>query len=388
MISVNEAINFIKNSPIHREIIEIPLREAATCILAENIKSPINMPPFRQSAMDGYGIAAIDKNEFEIINEVKAGDHENYALLENQAVKIFTGSKVPSAVNAIVQIEKCTKKENKIHIAQAAEWNQNIRAIGEQIKKNEIALQKGTHLTPAAIGFLASLGITTVTVFKKPSIGIIITGNELAQPDAPLPDGMVYESNGVMLEVAVKNYVSQQITYQVKDNLLQTADIIKQALEEHDVIILSGGISVGDYDFVYQGLSQNNVEILFYKVNQKPGKPLLFGKKEQKYIFALPGNPAASLTCFYMYVLPLIKRMYGYDEGFYNSQKAAINHNLIVKNTTDMFLKAQFNTNQVAVLSHQNSSMLNSFSIANCLLYVEAGEYEIEKGNLVTLFPL
>lgn len=388
MISVQEAKNCINNCEVDKVIIEIPLSQALDFVLAEEIVSSINMPPFRQSAMDGYGVSSLENTEFEVINEIKAGDNLRFDLLPHQAIKIFTGAKVPDSVKAIIQIENCKREENKLVMFSSARINQNIRPIGEQIKKNDIALTEGTILNPAAIGFLAGLGITTVKVFQKPSIGIIVTGNELAKPGESLNEGMVYESNGIMLQMALKNCTSQNITYQVKDNLLQTANIIKHALEKHDIIIISGGISVGDYDFVLEGLQKNNVEIQFYKVNQKPGKPLLFGSKEKKYVFALPGNPAASLTCFYVYVLPLLKRITGKDKDIFNCQKAEIMHDFTVNNQRSQFLKAKFHNNKVEVLSHQNSSMLNSFAQANCLLYLEAGTYNIEQGNLVDIYHI
>jgi len=388
MISVQEAKNSINTCEVNKVIIEIPLSQALHFVLAEEIVSSINMPPFRQSAMDGYGIADIEKTEFEVINEIKAGDSLRLDLLPYQAIKIFTGAKVPDSVKAIIQIENCKRDGNKLVLFSTAQINQNIRPIGEQIKKNEIALTKEVILNPEAIGFLASLGITSVKVFQKPSIGIIVTGNELAKPGESLNEGMVYESNGIMLQMALKNITSQNITYQVKDNLLQTANVIKHALEKHDIIIISGGISVGDYDFVLEGLQKNNVQIQFYKVNQKPGKPLLFGNKEKKHVFALPGNPAASLTCFYVYVLPLLKRITGNDKDIFNCQKAVIKHDFNVNNQRNQFLKAIFHNNNVEVLSHQNSSMLNSFAQANCLLYLEAGTYNIEQGDLVDIYHI
>lgn len=388
MISVQEARHIITNITTNKKIVEKPLQEVFNYVLAETIVSRINMPPFRQSAMDGYGVISLDRTEFEVINEVKAGDSGEMNIQPHQAIKIFTGAKIPDTVQAIIQIEKCTRENDQLSIAEPAKLNQNIRPIGEQIKEGNIALEAGTILNPAAIGFLASLGIAKVKVYEKPSVGIVITGNELASPDEILSGGMVYESNGIMLQVAIKEYCSKCTIYQIKDSLEETTNCIQTALQHHDVVLISGGISVGDYDFVYEGLTQNEVEVLFYKVNQKPGKPLLFGKKENKYTFALPGNPAASLTCFYIYVLPLLKKYMGINGVDNQSQTVQIAHNFEVNNTRSQFLKAYYKNGYVNILTHQNSSMLNTFAQANCLLFLESGVYSIVKEDWVDIYSI
>ncbi len=388
MISVKDAKKIIFNTTISQKIVEKPLKEGLNFVLAENLVSNINMPPFRQSAMDGYGIVSLDRTNFEVVNEIKAGDSGEIDIQPHQAIKIFTGAKAPQQVKAVIQIEKCSRNDNKLTIEEYAKLNQNIRPIGEQIQQGEIALEEGTPLNPAAIGFLASLGISKVKVYEKPSIGIIITGNELAGSDETLTGGMVYESNGVMLQAAVNQYASICAIYQVKDSLEGTTNIIQTAIENHDVVLISGGISVGDYDFVYDGLTQNEVEVLFYKVNQKPGKPLLFGKKKSKHVFALPGNPAASLTCFYIYVLPLLKKYMGLNDADNQFQSLEIAHNFEVNNTRSQFLKAHYQNGYVSILTHQNSSMLNSFAHANCLAYFESGVYSIQKGDYIDIYHI
>ena len=166
-----------------------------------------------------------------------------------------------------------------------------------------MALQKGSKLTPASIGFLASIGITQVNVFKKPSIAIIATGNELVPGGTPLGYGQIYESNSLMLKAALQNLNFDNVTtHKVDDHYNDTLELLSDLIDSHDLILVSGGISVGDYDFVGKALDELKVKQLFYKVNQKPGKPLYFGKKDHKVIFALPGNPAAALSCFYLYV--------------------------------------------------------------------------------------
>ena len=236
---------------------------------------------------------------------------------------------------------------------------------------------------------MAALGITIVPVFKKPSVGIVVTGNELLTPGTPLTYGKVYESNGVMLEAALMDAFFQEVTrYAVKDDFESTKNTLQTAIEKHDVILVSGGISVGDYDFVAQALQELQVNTLFHKVNQKPGKPLFAGKVNEKMIFALPGNPAACLTCFYVYVLPTLKRISGQITQYEARNSLPLEHHLSVNNSRAQFLKAKITNGKVAILSHQASSMLNTFSTANALVYVVDGNYELKENELVTVYGL
>lgn len=388
MITVVEALEILNNIAICKNEIVLPLHLSKNYVLAEEVYSPINMPPFRQSAMDGYAIHLNKENCYKIIGEIKAGDAVNIKLEKGQAVKIFTGAKVPNSANAVIQIEKCSVNEHLLSLEIEPKINQNIRPIGEQIQINEVALKKDTILNPAAIGFLAGLGITEVKVYKKPSVGIIVTGNELIQPGKPLTDGKVYESNGVMLHMAISDLTYDITVYKVFDEYQATKQIIEDAIALHDVLLISGGISVGDYDFVYESLQELGVNTLFYKVNQKPGKPLFTGKFKDKIIFALPGNPAASLTCYHVYVAPILQKISGYPflkkTPFYKK----LAHDFTVNNTRSQFLKATFIDDFVTVLTHQQSSMLNTFALANCLIHLPEGNYDLKKGSKVDIYHI
>ncbi len=388
MITVVEALEILNNIAICKNKIVLPLHLSKNYVLAEEVYSPINMPPFKQSAMDGYAILVNKENSYKIVGEIKAGDEVNLKLEEGQAVKIFTGAKVPNSANAVIQIEKCSVKEQLLFLEIEPKINQNIRPIGEQIQINEVALKKDTILNSAAIGFLAGLGITEVEVYKKPSVGIIVTGNELIQPGKPLTDGKVYESNGVMLHMAISDLTADITVYKVFDEYQATKQIIEDAIALHDVLLISGGISVGDYDFVYESLQEIGVNTLFYKVNQKPGKPLFTGKFKDKIIFALPGNPAASLTCYYVYVAPILQKISGYPFSKKTPFYKKLAHDFTVNNTRSQFLKATFIDDFVTVLTHQQSSMLNTFALANCLIHLPEGNYDLTKGSKVDIYHI
>ena len=389
MITVLEAFSILENNLPSAQEIQYSLLQARKHVLSQTLFSPINMPPFRQSAMDGFAVCLYDGLEYEIIGEVKAGDFETFVLKPGQAIKIFTGAPVPDSAQAMIPIEKVMVEHSILKLQIIPQPNENIRPIGEQIKEGAVALEKGCKLDAAAIGFLAGLGFTTVPVYKKPKIGVVVTGNELLAPGTLLTHGKVYESNGVMLQSALLDAFYENVTvYKVKDDFVSTKNTLSEAIKGNEVVLVSGGISMGDYDFVAQALHELEVKTLFYKVNQKPGKPLFAGKLNEKMIFALPGNPAACLTCLYVYVLPTLKALSGEVCEYHPIKSSLLTHDYRVNNSRSQFLKAATTEDGVTILSHQASSMLNSFSVANALVYVAEGQYELKVSDKVQVYLL
>lgn len=391
MISVEQALLNVENTvkPTgNSEHIKVSLALGYT--LFEDVISPIDMPPFRQSAMDGYALCLHDNLSYNIIGEVKAGDHYHPNLKKGEAIRIFTGAPVPDSANAVIMQEK-TKVTNKgsIDIASQVSTNENIRPLGEQVHKGQLALKKGTLLTPATIGFLASLGITEVEVYSKPSVAIVVTGNELVSPGEVLGYGQIYESNAVMLTSALKGLGFEKVSvYKVDDNYNNTLNILDQVISNHDMVLVSGGISVGDYDFVGKALNDLEVTEVFYKVKQKPGKPLFFGTKKTNVVFALPGNPAAALSCFYMYVLTALQKMSGNINFSLPKIKAQSQFSFVKKGDRAVFLKAVYQAGKVAILEGQNSSMLHTFAVANAIVYLSETEGSIQENDVVDVILL
>lgn len=387
MITVEQAIHIVdSNSRRLNKKKRFSLSEATGYVLAEDVMSPIDMPPFRQSAMDGYAVRAHDSEFYHVKGELQAGDGKDFALQKGEAVRIFTGAPVPNDANAVVIQEKTTIKEKELEVHDEVSVQSNIRPKGEQIQKGEMALGKGTVLTPAAIGFLTTLGITEVSVYTKPSIGIIATGNELAEAGIELKHGQIYESNSLMLRTALvsSGYTDNEI-FKVPDDFNSTRNLLEEVLKSKDVVLITGGISVGDYDFVGKAIKQLEVEQLFYKVKQKPGKPLFFGKKNDTYVFALPGNPAAALSCFYIYVQRCLRRI----EGCLNFEPFTVDATSLSeyssKGDRAQFLKADYQNGKVKILEGQSSSMLHSFAVSNALVYLSADKNKVEKGDIVQL---
>ena len=390
MISVEEAFELLENNVIPTQIsILCKTTNALGLVLAEDVSSPINMPPFRQSAMDGYALNIHNGSSYTIIDEVKAGDGHQPILKEGDAVRIFTGSAVPNTANTVVIQEKVTADKNQLQLNNPVKLKENIRSKGEQIKEGDIALKKGTKLTPAAIGFLLTLGIIKVPVFKKPKIGLVITGNELIKAGQPLGYGKIYESNSGMLYTGLLGLGYTDVTqYKVKDDYNSTVMILDKVISENDMILITGGISVGDYDFVGKALLELGTEQVFYRVKQKPGKPLFFGKIKNKPIFALPGNPASALSNFYVYVHPALEKLSGNLNFSINKGKAFLSDEYLKKGDRTQFLKAYHKNGEVSILEGQSSAMLHTFAIANAIVYIPGEVSKYSKGDLITVLHL
>lgn len=388
MISINEALKSVRKNTSKLDSIKVDLLDALGSVLSEDIESPINMPPFDQSAMDGYALAG-ETLAYTVVSEIQAGGSVNGKSLDHgEAARIFTGAMIPEGAISIAKQEIVKRDGETITLLEDVKKGTSIRKKGEELAINEVAMAKGTYLNPAAIGFLSGLGIQEVNVYRKPKIAIIVTGNELTKPGEKLLPGRIYESNSVTLTAVLKDAGFDSSIVAVKDDFNSTQETIGNAIDQNDVVIITGGISVGDYDFVGRALTELNVEEVFYKVKQKPGKPLFYGKKGAKSIFALPGNPAAVLTCYYMYVLTAIKSLIGMSNPMLEGREVAILHDFTKKGDRAHLLKACIKPEGVEVHTGQSSAMLSSFVEANSLIYLSEEDREIKKGDTVLVYIL
>ena len=392
MLSVEEAKKILMDVVPVPETGIIKVQESLGYVLAADVLSPIDVPLFDQSAVDGYAICfnrnSLTRNIFPLAHELKAGDPPLPKMKLNTAVRIFTGAPVPSNANCVVMQEKVIRVDQQVEVSKEfLKENSNIRRKGNQIKKGTIGLMKGTALSPAAIGFLNTIGCAVVKVFKKPRIGILVTGNELVKPGIKLKPGQIYESNSGTLGSALmqSGYIAGQ-KIQAKDEKKIVLSAVKKLLATNDVLIISGGISVGKYDFVKEVLATCNVNELFYKVAQKPGKPLFVGKKGMKLIFAVPGNPAAALVCYYQYILPALDKMSGKENPGLEKILLKSNTDYTGKGDRALFLKSVVENGGVSILDGQDSDNLLSFSRANSLVYLPIENLEIRRGDAVEVY--
>ena len=394
MITVKEALNLVrKHSSTAKGSRSIDVVSSYGSILSEEINAPISLPSFRQSVMDGYAIRFHAQNSikkdsdqlsFMVVGEIKAGDAMDVVLNPGEAVRIFTGARVPENGDAVVIQEKSIIKNDHLLIGKLPKTDENIRKIGSQIQKGNLALEKGHYINPASIGLLRSLGIEKVEVCESLKVTVVVTGNELVSPGKPLAIGEIYESNSAVLKAALSYQGVKEVNILYsKDTLEETQLVLEKALSRSDLVLISGGISVGDYDFVGQALLNLGVQEIFYKVLQKPGKPLFFGKKNTSYVFALPGNPASTLTCYFVYVTLLIDILKNSNHLGLLRLQLPIGHSFTNSFKRALFLKARVNKDQVSVLNQQNSSTVISFASANALVYIPEDVENINKDDLV-----
>ncbi len=392
MISVAEAKQIIQENIITLPPVKMHLLQAAGMVLAEDVFASINIPSYNQSSMDGYAFSFDDwkvSNSLKIKGEMAAGSSETFTLSPGNAVRIFTGAPVPASADTVVMQEKI-KIVNDYLIIEDENILQgsNVRAKGSEIKAGELALAKKTLLMPAAIGFLAGIGVTEVLVYPLPSVSIIVTGNELQTPGQPLMQGQVYESNSFSLQAALKQiHITDIKIYNAEDTLETVKQIMKEALQQSEIVFLTGGVSVGDYDFVAAAAAENGVEKIFHKIKQRPGKPFYFGKKESKLVFGLPGNPASVLTCFYEHVEPALKKIAGQKPALQVMQVPLAEPFKKAAGLTH-FLKGFYDGKIVAALSAQESYRLSSFANANCLIKIDEEVTVCEKNEFVEIHLL
>jgi molybdopterin molybdotransferase len=392
MISVAEAKALIEQHTVTTEPKVLPLAEAAGLVLAEDVHSPIDIPAYRQSSMDGYALnfdGYRQHGALDITGVVAAGSDVQPVLQPMQAMRIFTGAAVPEGADTILIQEKSVVREGKLHIEDPAlEKGQNLRPMGSEIARGQLALPMGSRLTPAAIGFLTGFGLTQVKVYPPPRVCIIVTGNELQEPGQPLRHGQVYESNSHTLRAVLDPLRIRQVTVdRSADSLATLVDVLQNALDTHDFVMLNGGISVGDYDYVLKATELCGIGKIFHRIKQKPGKPIYFGCKGTKLVFGLPGNPASVLTCFYEYVTVALRKWYQVEPGI-RVIRAPLATAFRKPAGLTHFLKGHFDGTCVQPLDAQESYRLSSFARANCLIVVEEEVTALEVGAEVEIHLL
>lgn len=388
MISVKEAKEILFSNLPEPKTLNVKLEDAVGLVLAEELVAPIDVPSFDNSAMDGYAFSFEDcQNRLPMVVKytIPAGTVDLPELQSGEVARIFTGAPIPKGADTVVMQELTSRKDDFLTIeADTVKKGDHIRKKASQTVTGDQVAQVGWLLKPAMIGFLAGFGFERVTVFRPPSVTILTSGKELVSPRNPLGFGQVYESSSYTLKAALKEMgipvTSMPI---VEDDLVRIQASIEAAFENSDILLVTGGISVGDYDFVNQAFENLGIEQLFYKIRQKPGKPLFAGKRGDKLVFGLPGNPGSTLTCFYQYVKPSILKMMGKDFSEEKTPLLSLAGDFKKRLGFTHFMKGLVTHQEVKVLSDQESYKMNSFSQSNCLIEFEEEKEMFVKGDLV-----
>jgi len=396
-VSVGEAQKIILDSvkPLNCE--DISVVEASNRVLYEDIVSEIMIPPVDDSAMDGYAIIADDthgasKNnpvKLHITGETQAGDSiAGHKVSKGAAIRIMTGAPIPEGADSVIRFEDTEEEAGYVKIFRETVRYKNYRFAGENIKKGDKVLQKGDRLGSADVGILASLNYNAVKVYKQPTVSIISTGNELADMGKKIQIGQIRNINAYTLYSEVKKYNCLPDYLGIaKDTFKDTKEIFLKALKS-DVVISTGGVSMGKYDFVKKIYSDLNIETQFERINVKPGSPCTFGKKDNKLFFGLPGNPVPTLTSFIQFVRPALLRLMGAKK----IKKPVVNAFLeedIISVEVYHLLRGKFtiknNEFYVSATNYQKPSMLRSMSVANCLIIIPENITKVKAGEKVSI---
>ncbi|MCX2575300.1 molybdopterin molybdotransferase MoeA [Pedobacter sandarakinus] len=390
MISVTEAKAILAKNINPLKPVTLSLEKVGGHILAEDIFAICDIPAFSQSSMDGYAFNFKDKDQHLKLNgEMAAGTSQQTEIAAGEASRIFTGAPLPNGADTVVMQEKVHFENGFLVVGdEHLKLGSNVRKAGAEVTNGTLAMEKDTLLSPAAIGFLAQIGIQSVSVYPMPSVAIILTGKELQTPGQPLSFGQVYEANSFSLATALTQAGINDIEIMMADDDLEILrDVLQQAIETKDVVLLTGGVSVGDYDFVIQASQLCGVQQLFHKVKQKPGKPLFIGKKNDQFVFGLPGNPSSVLNCFYNYVLPTLHQL--------SNKKNSVQELTAILTTSyekpkglTHFLKGFYADGKVTPLAEQESFRLSAFSQANCLICLPEDREIFNAGDQINILHL
>lgn len=392
MITVTVAHDLLQQHSQPTPVAWVPLSEAAGLVLARDIQAPADVPFFHQSAMDGYAFAYQhwQRQPLQVTAHIPAGNQQLHTLQPGQAARIYTGAPLPAGADTVVMQERTEQLQNRLFIIdEQLQPGSNVRTRGSEITCGTPALTAGSCLHPGAIGFLASLGIEKVPVYRRIKVTLIITGNELLQPGVPPAYARVYDSNSYLLTAALQALpVTQLATQYADDDVMAITAAIKAALLYSDLVLVTGGVSTGDYDFVVAAMQACEVTQVFHKIKQKPGKPLFMGRHQHQLLFGLPGNPASVLTCFYEYVLPAIDYMAGHTRHRIQPQQRVLTTAVHKKAGLTQFIKATCTATGVTPCAAQESYRLSSFATANCLLVLDEAVTSCPAGETVTVHLL
>jgi len=360
--------------------------QALNRILAEDVTSDIDMPPFDKAVMDGYACRRSDiANTLTIIETIQAGVPPTRTIGPNQCAKIMTGGAIPQGADCVIMIEHTENVgENTIRY-RGKQTPDNICRKGEDIKIGEVVLKKGTRIRPQHIAVAASAGYTRPLVAKRPRVAIIATGDELVEPALKPGPSQIRNSNSFQLVAQVEAAGAAVRDYGVvKDVTTEIDRVVKTAVSDNDVVIVSGGVSVGDLDLVPGILKQNNIKLLFEKIAVEPGKPTVFGISDKTYFFGLPGNPVSTFVVFELLVKPFLYKLMGYNYSPI-SVRMPLGETIVRKNTErQSWIPVKVtNTGTAKPVEYHGSAHILALCNADGLISIEISVANIEKGAMV-----
>ncbi len=397
MIKVEEALKTILEGIHPLGFENIPITSALGSVLGEDIVSGRNIPPLANSAMDGYAVIAADtafagKTKpavLDVLEDVPAGKVATQPIRKGQAIRIMTGAPLPEGADAVMRVEDTEAEGSRVKIFVAASTGLDIREAGEDVKAGELVIPRGSVIRAAEIGMLAALGRSYISVHQRPVVAIVSTGDELVEVDQAPGPGRIVNSNGYSLAALVLEAGGVPLQVGIaRDNREDLLEKFKAAARA-DIVISSGGVSVGDYDLVKDIMAEVGSRIQFWRVAMRPGRPLAFGLLEGKPLFGLPGNPVSTMVSFEQFIRPAIFKMRGYRNLFRKAVRATMVEGYEKKLGLKYFLRARVEMRDgkyvASLTGEQGSGILKSMVLANGLVVLPEDVAAVKPGGEVSV---
>lgn len=402
-IALEEALQILNKNTKALKSEVVSIKDSLKRVLYGDVKSKINNPPFNKSVFDGYAFKSEDSKgtskenpiELKIVDEIFAGDFSEREIKSGEAVRIMTGAPIPLGADCVLKQEETERQGDLVKIFKEMKANENISFMGEDIQIGETLIKKGKRLDYADLGIMASSGISQVTVYKKPKVSIISTGDEVCDINSTLKPGKIYDSNLYSLSARIEELGYHVLSMEhVGDNILKIGEAIEKSFEKSDIVFTTGGASVGEKDLMQKVAESIGFEKLFWKIKIKPGSAVVCSKSEEKILISLSGNPNAALTTFELLGKPVLKKLEGEEENInIKREKGILMDSFNKKSPQRRFLRGNviYDEKGAKVYITQIKSgngILSSLLNANCLIEIEKGNEGLNRGEEVNILKL
>ncbi|MGB6407028.1 MAG: gephyrin-like molybdotransferase Glp [Planococcus donghaensis] len=396
-LAVAEAVKKVVEQAVTIGAEKVNLEESYGRILAEPIVASSDVPPFDRSPYDGFAIRSIDSEgasgdnriAFKVIDHIGAGEVSTKQLQAFEAIRIMTGAQLPKAADAIVMFEQTIETDDGITIRKPFLPLENVSLQGEDLQKDEVVIDSGSFINPGTVALLATFGYSQVLVAKQPIVGILSTGTELLAVEDDLVPGKIRNSNGPMIVAQLKRMGLTCKMYGMSvDNLDESYQVVKKAAEETDCLITTGGVSVGDFDFLPAVYEKLKAQVLFNKVAMRPGSVTTVAIANGRLLFGLSGNPSACFTGFELFVRPALLKMMGAQKLYMPHTSATLGEDFTKANPFTRFVRAVYDGQLVSPAGFNKSNAVSSIARGNALIVLPGGSRGYEAGDTVDVLLL
>ncbi|MEA2380759.1 MAG: molybdopterin molybdotransferase [Solirubrobacteraceae bacterium] len=389
LLTIDEARALVLATVTPLDAEERPIAAALGRVLAEDVAAAHDVPSFANSAMDGFAVRSGPAGrELRVVGESRAGTPAELPVHEDEAVRISTGAAVPDGADAILPVEDAEERGETVVPRIDLAAGHHVRGPGEDLRAGSVVLRAGTALGPAELGLAVEAGRATLRVARAPRVAVLATGDELVAPGEPLRHGQLHNSNAVTLAALARDTGAELVsTSEVRDDAQATRAAIELALDGSDVVLLTGGVSVGPHDHVKPALSALGVEEVFWRVALRPGKPLWFGRRGAQLVFGLPGNPVSAMVCFLLFARPALRAMQGAPAAP-SRTRAVLGAPVARQRGREEAVRVRIDDGRVLPTGPQGSHQLHSMLGADALAIVPRGEGELPAGAEVDIEPI